>query len=285
MASHTRIRIVMTMPTDGMACAGKRIAGADAEGPTGELRIRAERAGNRTAVVESYRTAPFHIGMPSDRLGDGSAELIIQSVGPGYLPGDCLAIVIEVGPGASLIVRGQGATKLYPSPHGVPATATVALTVRERGRLVYLPGELIPFRQSVLEQVTRIDVARGGSLALGEILTPGRIAMGEAFQFTRLHLDVEARYDGRVCLIERARLDPARRSLTSVGRHGEYPITGTIYLIGEHTLPPVPAIPETVTWATATGDGYTLVRLLGPTVQAVAAAMHVLAHQVSWGAQ
>ncbi len=264
------------MSTDGMACAGTRIAGADAVGSTGELRIRAELVGGRTAVVESYRTAPFHLGQPSDRAGDGSADLIIQGVGPGYLPGDRLAIVIEVGPGASLTVRGQGATRLYPSPQGAPATATVALTVRERGRLVYLPGELIPFRQSVLEQVTRIDVAHGGSLVLGEILAPGRIAMGEAFQYTRLRLDVEARYGGRHCLIERARLDPARRSLTSVGRHGEYPITGTIYLIGEHTRPPVPAIPETVTWASAAGDGYTLVRLLGPTVQAVTSAIQTL---------
>jgi urease accessory protein len=136
---------------------------------------------------------------------------------------------------------------------------------------------LIPFRQSVLEQVTRIDVAHGGSLVLGEILTPGRIAMGERGEFMRLHLDVEARYGNRPCLIERARLDPARRPLTSVGRHGEHPIAGTLYLIGERcTLPTGPEIPETVTWASATGDGYTLVRLLGPTVQTVASAMQAL---------
>jgi len=148
---------------------------------------------------------------------------------------------------------------------------------RKVGWLAYLPGELIPFRQSVLEQVTHIDVGVGCSLALGEILTPGRTAMGEIHQFTRLRLDVRARYNGRPCLIERARLEPAWRPLTSIGRHGEYPIAGTLYLIGDGwTLSPAPTNPDGMTWASAKGDDYTFVRLLGPTVQAVSGAMRTL---------
>lgn len=242
----------------------------DAPMPTGELRIRAERMGARTVVADAYRTAPFHLGLPSDRADNGSVELIIQGVGPGYLPGDHLAIDVTVGEGASLAVRGQGATKLYPSAQGVPAVIDVTLTVAPGGWLVYLPGALIPYQHAVLEQATSIDVAQGGNLALGEILTPGRLAMGERDLYTRLHLDVEAAFVGHPCLIERARLDPKRRPLTSGGRHGSHSIAGSLYLIGESwTLPDSPAIPETVIWSSATGDGYILVRLLGPTAQAV----------------
>lgn len=245
--------------------------------PTGELRVLAERFGSRTAVVDAYRTAPFHLGLPSDRAADGSAELIVQGVGPGYLPGDRLAIAISVGSGASLVVRGQGATKVYPSPRGIPATVEVSLSVAEDARLVYLPGALIPFREAILEQSTAISVAPGGMVALGEILTPGRVAMGEVDLFTRLHLDVEARLAGRLCLIERARFEPARRPLTSPARHGPHPVAGTLMLIGHGRTPPSsPAIPDCVTWATAEGDGYTLIRLLGPTTQAVSRAMRDL---------
>ncbi len=256
---------------------GRRRAEAEALEPTGQLRIRAERLGKRPVVVDAYRTAPFHLGLPSDRAGDGSVELIVQGVGPGYLPGDRLEIDVAVGDSASLTLRGQGATRVYPSPRGNPAAVDVRLSVGAGGRLVYLPGELIPFRQSVLGQVTRVDVAEGGSLALGEILTPGRVAMGEVHQFTRLHLAVEARYGGRPCLIERARLEPDRRPLPSIGRHGDDPIASALYLIGEGwSLPESPRVHESVTWAAATGEGYTLVRLLGPTVQAVSAAMRAL---------
>jgi len=270
--------MLQNMCTDEATCSRRRRDCTAAADPTGALRIRAERIGERTAVVDAYRTAPFHFGMPSDR--EGTAELIIQGVGPGYLPGDRLKIDISVGSGATLMVRGQGATKLFPSPHGISANVTVSLSVDAGGRLVYLPGELIPYRQAVLEQVTRIDVAQEGSIALGEILTPGRIAMGEEYQFTRLQLNVEALSANRLCLIERARLDPQRRPLPRVGRHGSYAIAGTLCLIGsDWWMPPSPLIPDMIRWAAADGAGFRLIRFLGPTVQSVAAAMKQF---ISW---
>jgi len=263
------------MPADAVEKAGDHLA--IATHPTGELRVRAERLSHRTVVTDAYRTAPFHLGLPSDRAGDGSIELIVQGVGPGYLPGDRLSIDIMVSEGASLVVRGQGATKVFPSSRATAANVNVTLSVEAGGRLVYFPGELIPYRDSVLAQVTRIDVADGGMLALGEILAPGRVAMGEVNDYTRLDLAVEAAHDGRLCLIERARLEPGRRPLTTPGRHGAHPIAGSLFLIGGGwTLPESPMIPESVTWAAASGDGYTLVRLLGSTVQAISAAMRAL---------
>jgi urease accessory protein len=243
---------------------------------SGALRVRATRAGARTVVTEAYRTAPFHLGRAHAHAG--GAELIVQGVGPGYLPGDRLTISLAVDSGACLHVRGQGATRVYPSPTGVPATVQAALTVAAGSRLMYLSGELIPFRDAVLEQVTRIDVASGGVAILGEIVTPGRLAMGEAHAYTRLRLDVEARVDGRLVLLERARLEPATGDLASIGRHGPYSVAGTLYAIGEAGLTLPSADPGAVTWAHAAGDRFTLVRLVGPTVQAVATAMrHILA--------
>jgi urease accessory protein len=213
--------------------------------------------------------------MPSEH--GGAAELIVQGVGPGYLPGDRLNIDITVDAGASLTVRGQGATKLYPSPRGEPAVANVRLMVAAGARLTYLPGELIPFRLSVLRQVTRLTVELGGQCVLGEIVTPGRIAMGEIDAYTQLRLDVGAWLGGRLVLAERARLEPGQGALNSIGRHGPHAVAGTLYVIGEPWVAPDDAaIPATVLWASATGEGYTLIRLLGPTAQAVSSAMKAL---------
>lgn len=246
----------------------------------GHLRLRTERLGARTVLVGTDRTAPFHVGPPSYRAGTGEAEVVIQSVGPGIFPGDDLLVEIEVGAGAELTVRGQAATKLYPAPAD-DQTATAAmrteLRVESGGRLVYLPGELIPFRDAAYRQETRITVAGGGSLGLGEILTAGRMAMGERDAFRRLEMRLRAAVDGRTVLIERGVLEPSIRPLTAVGRHGPFACVGSLYLFGSGwTASDQGPADGPVRWGCGGGAEYILVRFTGETVQAVRAAMEAM---------
>lgn len=248
----------------------------------GCVRIRAERIGARSAIVESFRSVPFHLGLPSDRVGDGRAELILQNVGPGVLPGDRLRIELNVGPGATLDVRGQGATRIHPSPAGIPGEIETRLRVDRRGLLIYGPGELIPYRTARLRQATTIEVAEGGHLAMVETLTRGREAMGERDVYASLDLRVRASYGGRPVLIERARLAPSMRALDSIGRHGPFAVSVSLYLIGERwRLPAVSHGAGEVTWAIDAGDGYLLGRVLGPTTQAVSAVVRRLLEEAS----
>jgi urease accessory protein len=236
----------------------------------GRVRIRAERIGSRTAIVNCFRSVPFHIGMPSDRAGTGRAGVILQNVGPGTLPGDRLGIDLEAGPGAWLEVRGQGASRIHPSPGGQAAEIEVRLRVAAGGVLIYGPGELIPYRDAVLRQRTVVEVERGGRLALMETLTRGREAMGERDAYTLLDLGLRASHAGRPCLVERARLEPAARSLQDASRHGPFAVSAALYLIGEGwTMPPDRHGAGDVTWAIDGGEGYLLARALGPTTQAV----------------
>lgn len=242
--------------------------------PTGALRLRAVLANGVTQIGDCYRTAPFHLGIPADRIGDGRAEVIIQGVGPGYFPGDRLRIDLTAESGATLVVRGQGATKLYPSPGGEAASVATRLRAEAGATLVYLPGELIPFRDGVLTATTEIDVAAGGRVALAEILMPGRTAMGEHLAYRSLDMRVEARYAGRRCLIERMRLEPDIRDVAAVGRHCGYAAVGTLYLIGGGWSAPLAShLDEPVLWAADGDECMVLVRLAGPTAQAVHAAI------------
>lgn len=236
----------------------------------GRVRIHAERIGSRTAIVESFRSVPFHIGFPSDREGTGRAGIILQNVGPGTLPGDRLLIDLAAGPDAALEVRGQGANRIHPSPSGVPGEIENRLRVAEGGLLIFLPGELIPYRTARLRQKTSIEVATGGHLAMVELLTRGREAMGERDVYGSLDLRVRARYDDRLMLIERSRLEPTVHAPSSVGRHGSFAVSASLYLVGERwRLPAVSHGAGPVIWAIDAGDGYALARVLGPTTQAV----------------
>ncbi len=245
------------------------------------LRLRAARRGPRTVLTEVLRTAPFHPSPPSYRAGAATAEVTVQQAGPGLLPGDALRAEVAVGPGAALVVRGQGATKLYPSPTGVPALSLTHLRVAPGATLLWLPGELIPFRAAVLQQETTVDLAPGARLALAEILTPGRLHRGERDAYTRLDLRLRIALAGRPILIERARLDPARRPLATPGRHGPFPCAATLYLFGfgDFSLPHSNRDAPVLAGADRTPDGLLVVRLLGPTPQALRARIDALLHR------
>jgi len=236
----------------------------------GRLAIRAERIGGKTVVTAVHRTEPFHLGAPVDRVGDGRAEIIIQSVGPGLLPGDETATELAAGPGAFLIVRDQAALKLFSSRDGGAAVSHVQLRAEAGATLIFLPGELIPYRDARFKQTTEIEVEPGGRIAFAEIITPGRTGMGETDRYARLDLRVRARIGGDLVLLDRAVLEPALRPLTAIGRHGAHPVSAALYLIGADwpDIPPIEYADGTL-FAAGAGAGCRVVRALGPTAQSI----------------
>lgn len=207
-------------------------AGADVTGAAelGKLRLRAEVRGARTVLTDVYRTAPFHPGPLHYR--DGMAEVILQDVSPGILPGDALHADVLVSDGAALAVSGQGATRIYPSVSGRVAASRLTLSVSGAGTLWWLPGPLIPFRAARYESRVEVQLDASSRFALLEIVTPGRVAMGERNVYERLVLRLRIEVAGRPRLIERSVLDPRERPVTMMGSQGEFPCSGTLIMVG-----------------------------------------------------
>ncbi len=196
----------------------------------GQLRVTAEARAGQTFLAEVLATPPFHPGPLHRRLS--MAELIVQSVGPGVFPGESLASTVSVGSGAALAILGQGATKLYPSPNGILATSLTEVRVHDGGALWWLPGELIPFRDARYDARTRVELEQGARLALWEIITPGRMAMGETHLYGRLDLRLRLNVAGKARLIERAVLDPVERPVDLLGSQGRFGCAGSLVLFG-----------------------------------------------------
>lgn len=218
---------------------------------SGELRLEASRRGERTVLSRVYRTVPFHPGPVHYR--QGRAEVLLQDVSPGVFPGDRLAIDVTVREGAALTVAGQGATRIYPSPQGIASEVTTSLRVGQGGTLWWLPGEMIPFRDACYAARTEVELAAGARFAFLEIVTPGRVAMGERDRYQRLDLRFRLSVDGKARVIERAVLAPQQGSLALIGSHGEYGYAGLLIAVGY----PVPTAVESETdemWIAADGE-------------------------------
>ncbi len=89
--------------------------------------------------------------------------------------GDDLSLQVEVGPGASLEIRGVGAALARPDPAGRWSHSRVAVTLAEGASLLWSPPSGISAKNSRHRSQVEISVATGASLWWHEGVVLGRV--------------------------------------------------------------------------------------------------------------
>lgn len=161
------------------------------------LRVQFSGAPTKCRIVE--QSPPWKVVRGFD-TGDGGSLLHLNNVSGGILSGDHLSLHVDVAAGASAQITTTGATRIYRSS-GQPASQTMTASVS--GTLEYLPDAVIPYAGSRYSQKTHIDLEPGASLFWWEVVSPGREAMGELFQYDSLGMETAICSGGRPLAIER----------------------------------------------------------------------------------
>jgi urease accessory protein len=194
------------------------------------LAFACDNSAAETRLLIGCQEAPLRV-VRAFPTSDGAALVHLHNVSGGVLAGDRLETLVEVGPAAAAQLTTTGATRLYRSASPDEwAEQTFTANVAEAGLLEYLPDALIPFAGSRYRQRSRINLAEGAGLIWWEILSAGRVARGEYFQYTALDLDLEIWAGNQPLAIEHARLEPALRSLRQPSRLGPYNYAASFYL-------------------------------------------------------
>jgi urease accessory protein len=201
---------------------------------SGQLALRAEaRADGRTVLAGQSFRAPYHL---SKSYWDEAAQaLLVQVVNPtaGILAGDRLESRITVGAGAALLVTTPSASRIYQMKEGT-AECRQHFEVATGGWLEVMPEPLVPHRGCRYRQVTRIEVEPGGELFFADLLMPGRVGHGEAWEWDRLCLEIEVRHGGELILRERLEQSGAElKALAGLAGSGPGACFGNAVLIGE----------------------------------------------------
>jgi urease accessory protein len=188
----------------------------------------------RTRLVRSLTRPPLTVGRalhPDEALPD-LAHLILANPTAGIFAGDRLSIRVRLEPGARAHLTTGAATRVHAMP-SAGASQAVRLIVAAGAALEWLPEPTIPFGGARFTQVTTLRVAPGGTLIYGDILTPGRVAAGEALAYTRLAGRLTlARADGQPLYREAFSILPGRRSPLGRGLLGVPPATlGTLLVV------------------------------------------------------
>ncbi len=149
----------------------------------------------------------------------------------GVLQGDRADMCVTLGAGAAAQVVFAAATQIYHMPHG-DAQHTLHLDLAPGSRLQWLAEPLILFAGADFTQHTTVTLGDGATLALLDVLVPGRLARGEQFQFRRYVTQMDVRDGvGRLLMAERAVLEPGRSTLGRPGMFGATPVVGSLYLL------------------------------------------------------
>ena len=159
----------------------------------GHLAMRAEaRADGRTVLATQSFRAPYHLSKPY--WDEDSQTLLVQVVNPtaGILAGDRLESAIAVSEAASLLVTAPSASRLF-QMNGGKAECRQQFVVAKDAWLEVMPEPLVPHRGCNYRQMTQVDVEAGGGLFFADLLMPGRVGHGEAWEWDKLCLEIEVR--------------------------------------------------------------------------------------------
>ena len=193
------------------------------------LRLTAEYRNGRTVIADTEFTAPLKIASPFYR--DGCTEVMMMAASAGILDGDRYDIGITVKKNAHLRFTAQSYSKIFKASDS-GAFQRVKIIVENGGSFVYMPCPVIPFGESVFDTRTEVMLDEGSKFIMTDILSCGRTAMKERFEFAHYRSRTAVYAADRLCFLDNQRLVPGEKDLSGTGFFEKRSHIGMLYAYG-----------------------------------------------------
>jgi urease accessory protein len=209
--------------------------GVGQAGKLGILQLKLEKDSivNKTSIKYQHYKVPLCIkrAMYLEETCPEMAYIYIISPSGGILQGDRFRMDIELTNSAKAHVTTQSATRIYRMNKNF-GTQIINLDVDKNCYLEYIPDQIIPYRDSRFYQVSNIKVHDEATCMYSEILTPGRVASNESFEYDICYMRVKSvNQNNKLRLIDIAKIEPKRENVKSFGVLNNYDILGNIYIL------------------------------------------------------
>lgn len=145
----------------------------------------------QTIIALSYETHPLRISSPfrldrseNNKYSDRRAYLYLRNNSPGLFAGDELNIALSLEEKTKLYLTEQSATKVHPTTaEGVKAKVNYQWSIAKDAMVEFVPEPVIFYRDSALQQTTKVNIHPTASFFWSDLVLPGRLARGELYQF------------------------------------------------------------------------------------------------------
>ena len=197
-----------------------------------ELELRRDIS-DKTKVTKQFSQVPLQVqrALYPDRIIPDMAYVYLVSPSGGVLQGDRYRTDITLENRATAHITTQGATRVYSMDSNI-ATQIFNISVKKGCYLEYIPEQIIPYRNSRYYQEVNLEIHSDSTLVYSEVLTPGRVAMDESFEYDICFLRTRCTDEkNKIKIYENSKVVPKTQKISDLGILGTYPIVGTVYVL------------------------------------------------------
>jgi urease accessory protein len=197
------------------------------------LRLEQDKSNGKTSVKEQYSRVPLYTqrALYLEEALSNMAYMYIISPSGGMLQGDRYRMDITLRNHAFAHITTQGATRIYRMERNY-ATQIINIDVGEDCYFEYIPDQVIPYRDSRFYQEANLRVHDNATLLYSEIITPGRVASGEHFDYDICYMKAIAKdHTGGLKFTDVAILEPKKRDMKVFGVLSNHDVVGNMYII------------------------------------------------------
>lgn len=237
-------------------------------GKLSELNMEISSKDGSTILSDAYFTPPFKIMKP---FYEGNLMRILQmSASPGIMEGDCQKINIDVMVGACAEVYSQSFEKIHKMEKG-EAVRKINIIEEENCFFIYNPLPTIPYRDSAFNNTITIRLKDCTSVLIySDMLTSGRVARGESFDYRYYHSLVKIYEGDKLSYMDNTRYNPSDMNMRGIGLYESYTHLMSIVICNISIADKIEEIMNdySMPWGISeTDNGYTVVRALGKSAQ------------------
>lgn len=257
--------------------------GAGKSGKNGKLKIilDTDPSSGRTRIKEKESAFPLSVQkeMYYDQFLPNMTHVYIVSSSGGILQGDKYTIDVVLEKGALAHITTQGATRIY-GMDSSNAIQAVNVSLDDGAYLEFIPDQIIPYKNSRFYQEINFKVHDNATMIYSEIVSPGRIGMGEIFDYDICYLRSTGKnHKGELRFTDYTKIEPKKMNLQSFGLLERKQITATMYILAK--TKDVEIIIRTleneiknsseieIGWSAMTRENGILLRILGNTTRDV----------------
>ena len=197
-----------------------------------QLELQNDSDKQKTIITKKRTQVPLYVqkALHYDLDYPSMAHLFVLSPSGGILQGDRYRMDVVLKNNAISHITTQGATRIYKMESNY-ATHLVTLSLKNYSYLEFIPEQIIPYKNSRFYQKTNLDIDDSSTIVYSETIVPGRIAMGEIFDFDVCYLKTEGVINEKTQFRDSSLLMPKTQKIQSLAMFDNKTILTSVYVL------------------------------------------------------